>query len=728
MTIHRVKTFRFRLPLAIMLFLISAALTAQSKSEMRKIFAKAESHFLFEEYDLANQLYLLLETPDNFNLKYKIGTCYLNIADEEEKAIPYLETAVRNASYRSRTASLREKKAPLDAWFFLGKAYMKNNQLEKAIATFENFKRLATGPEVKGEMKNLAFVDQQIEACRNASVYQSKPVPLTMITLGSNLNQGSVNENPAISFDGNTLVYTERRGIVNVIFFTRKVGGAWQDPVDITDDLNAGDDCSSCSLNHDGTQLFLYKTDNFTGNIYSSNFVNGRWTPIRKLNSYINTRFFESHASVSADGRRLYFSSNRPGGLGGLDIYVSEKDLSGDWGQPVNLGATINTPFNEDTPFITLNDSLLYFSSEGHHSMGGYDNFSAVRKGQTFGKPVNLGSPVNSTGDDRFFNPFNNGKKGYYSVRTDYKKRDIFLVDFTVAGPDRVFEIRGFISLRDTVASFDSNYPIYLTDRNTADTLETGYPDSSTGLYTFIVPAGEFRIHYTAPGFFTHTADTAIKADSYIKVFNIDVTLEPDPGYYYEPIDLTRIPAAEAIEPGILVSDLKLSDLTDADIKDSEILYYTVQVMALYNPVDISYFRYVSDIKVIYNENDLFYRYTTGVFSSRDEAYAHRNDLVRKGYPDDLFIRKVSRIPGDRDVREQVYFTIQMKATRVRLDMRTVFRGYTGVRETEEIDGLYHYLYGKFDTFAEAASVLKDVVRNKEFEDAFVREVKVLIR
>lgn len=727
MTIHRMKIFRYHLQLAVIFFLIPAILTAQSKTERRKIFTRAESYFLYEEYDLANQLYLLLETPDNFNLKYKIGTCYLNITDEEEKAIPYLEAAVKNSAFLAKTTSLRETKAPLDAWFFLAKAYMKNNELEKAITTFENFKRLATGPDVKGEMKNLAFVDQQIQACRNAADYNSNPVPLTMITLGSKLNQGSVNENPAVSYDGNTLVYTERRGIVNVIFFTRKIGGEWQEPVDITADLNAGDDCSSCSLNHDGTQLFLYKNDSFVGNIYFSDFVNGRWTPIKKLNSFINTRFFESHASVAPDGNRLYFTSNRPGGIGGLDIYVSVKDNSGDWGPPVNLGATINTRYNEDTPFITRNDSLLYFSSEGHHSMGGYDNFSSVLKEQSFGIPVNMGSPVNTSGDDRFFHPYDNGRKGYYSIRTDYKKRDIFLVDFSIAGPDREFEIRGLISLRDTVADFDRNFAIYLTDRITADTLITGYPDS-TGLYTLIVPPGEFRIHYTGPGFFTHTADTSIATENYIKIFNIDVTLEPDPGYYYESIDLSKIPAAEAIDPGILKSDLQLSDLTDTAVEDSEVLYYTVQVMALYNPVDISYFRYVSDIIVIYNENDLFYRYTTGVFPTRDEAYAHRDDLIRKGYPDDLFIKKVSRIPGDRPVRDQIYFTVQLKATKQRLDMRTLFRSYQGVRETEEIDGLYHYLYGKFDTFEEAARVLEDVVRDKEFEDAFVREVKVLIR
>ena len=118
--------------------------------------------------------------------------------------------------------------------------------------------------------------------------------------------------------------------------------------------------------------------------------LNGAWTPIKKLNKNINTKFYESHASISSDGKKLYFTSNREGGQGNLDIYVSEKDESGDWGPAVNLGAAINTPFNEDTPFITENDSMLYFSSEGHSSMGGFDNFKSQKSGnqmENTGKP-----------------------------------------------------------------------------------------------------------------------------------------------------------------------------------------------------------------------------------------------------------------------------------------------------------------------------------------------------
>ena len=128
----------------VILVAIPVTVSSQSPGEMKKIFAQAESYYLYEEYELANQLYLLLDTPDNMNIKYKIGTCYLNIPGEKEKSIPFLEEAVKSASYDSKTESFKEKRAPLDAFFSLAKAYMINNELEKSLNTFETFKKLAS--------------------------------------------------------------------------------------------------------------------------------------------------------------------------------------------------------------------------------------------------------------------------------------------------------------------------------------------------------------------------------------------------------------------------------------------------------------------------------------------------------------------------------------------------------------------------------------------------------
>jgi hypothetical protein len=646
----RVRIISIQLQL-LALVIFSLAASAQSSDEMKNIFAQAESYYLYEEYELANQLYILLETPDNLNIKYKIGTCYLNIPGEKEKSIPYLEEAVKNASYDSKTESFKEKRAPLDAYFSLAKAYMINNELEKGLATLETFNKLARETTKKGGMKNLEYIDQQIQACKNAMQYKENPVVFSKKLLGSDFTQGAINDNPAVSFDGNTIVYTERRGIVNVIFFSKKERGKWQSPIEITPQLNAGEDCSSCSLNYDGTELFLYKTDNYDGAIYSSNYVDGAWTPIKKLNKNINTKFYESHAAISADGKKLYFTSNRDGGQGNLDIYVSEKDGSGDWGVAVNLGASINTPFNEDTPFITQNDSVLYFCSEGHSSMGGYDNFKSLRIGSAWKTPSNLGFPINTTDDDKFFQPLNNGKNAYYSMTTDYKKRDIFYIGMGATDINQLFEIKGKFSLSDTTINFDENYSIHLINRNSGDTIDVGFPNKYTGLYSFTVVPGNFKLIYTGLGYFPQTIDTTILSDYPSLTLNLDVSLKRDTSIkevvvapiVYDKINLSLIPTVSAIDTSILIRNMNVNDVSDNNVKDTDILYYTVQVIALHNPVDVSYFRYISDMKVMYNDDDKFYRYTTGRFSTREEAYALRLELIRKGYPEEIFIKKVSK-------------------------------------------------------------------------------------
>ena len=220
--------------LLLTLVVLPTAVSAQSQSEMKKIFAKAESYYLFEEYELANQLYLLLDTTNNLNIKYKIGNCYLNIPGEKEKSIPYLEAAVKTSSYDSKTLTFKELRAPLDAYFSLAKAYLVNNQLEKALSTLETFSKLARETKAKGGMTNLDYIDQQIQACKNAIQYKANPVTFSKKTMGNDFNQGAINDNPAVSFDGNTIVYTERRGVVNAIFYSKKERGKWQTPIEIT--------------------------------------------------------------------------------------------------------------------------------------------------------------------------------------------------------------------------------------------------------------------------------------------------------------------------------------------------------------------------------------------------------------------------------------------------------------------------------------------------------------
>ena len=655
----RGKILRFRL-LLLALLIFPAVASAQTSKEVKEMYAQAEAYYLYGDYENANPLYLAISAfaPDNYNIIYKIGDCYLNIPDEKSKAIEFLEKAVKNSSYDANPDQLKEKRAPLDVYFSLAKAYLIHNELEKAIETLQTFQKLVGETKQKGGMKNAGFIDQQLHACDNAIKLEATPVKVSKVKMPVDFSNGSINDNPAVSFDGSTMAYTERRGISNAIYFSKRERGKWQPPIEITMELNAGEDCSTCSLNIDGTELYIYKDDGFDGNIYSSTYSNGKWTPIKKLNKNINTKFYESHACISSDGKNLYFSSNRDGGQGGLDIYVSEKDASGDWGPAVNLGAAINTPYNEDTPFITMNDSVVYFSSEGHSSIGGFDIFKSQKLGNVWETPQNLGFPINTTDDDKFFQPFNDGLNAYYSMSTDYKKKEIFYLGIGYDSTIHKFVINGTYSLKDTVVSFDKDYKVYLLDFTSGDTIDVSYPNKVSGLYKFNVTPKLYKIIYTAPGYLSQTIDTTIVPDYPDLVVTLNVKLEKDPNYVnpheaivkepelpivYEKINLNAIPIVTKVDTSMLVMNMKVTDVSDQNIKDADVLYYTVQVGALHKPIDVSYFKYITDMKVLYNDQDKFYRYTTGKFATKEEASVRRAELIRKGYPEDLFIKKVSK-------------------------------------------------------------------------------------
>ena len=157
------------------LLIVLVPLRGQKNSELKEIWMEAESHYLYGEYELANPLYLMLNEliPGNYNIKYKIGNCYLNIFDEKPKAIPFLEEAVRSTSYDSKTGKLKEKRAPLDAYFSLANAYRITNSLDSALSTYRFFQQLITA---SSSMQNADFINQQIQACNVASEQMKQPV------------------------------------------------------------------------------------------------------------------------------------------------------------------------------------------------------------------------------------------------------------------------------------------------------------------------------------------------------------------------------------------------------------------------------------------------------------------------------------------------------------------------------------------------------------------------
>ncbi|MEE4213857.1 MAG: hypothetical protein V2I34_02255 [Bacteroidales bacterium] len=486
--------------LLLALILNSTIITAQSRRDIRNMFHEAESWFLFEEYEEALPLYLeLLQiNPDNHNYKYRIGICYLNIPGEKEKSLPYLQDASRHINDSYREDRFRETEAPYDVFFYLGIAYRISNQLDKALETYRLFYE-----GMDPELYDTTTVKQHIEACHIAKTLMDSPIYLELENQGEHINSPRFDVNPVVSARENTIVFTRELPFYEGIFYSRKNPDGWTAPRQLQEELLI-DDGYTTSLSPDGNEMYIYRNDGYDGNIYVSRFSNGRWSPAAKLNDNINTKYWESHACISADGKTLYFTSNRKGSYGGLDIYVSEKDSLGNWGQAVNLGPTINTPFNEESPFIDSSGNILYFSSRGHYNMGGYDIFSSSKSGENeWSEPVNMGYPLNTTDDDVFFSPVDNKYLAYISRFDEdgFGGKDILRLQIYSDENPRSFRVRGIVRQEGLMSPYRDSVKISIVDRQNRDTLKVIYSDALNGEYEFGMQHGKYTLVYEADGY-----------------------------------------------------------------------------------------------------------------------------------------------------------------------------------------------------------------------------------
>jgi len=219
----------------------------------------------------------------------------------------------------------------------------------------------------------------------------------------------------------------------DAVMFSRFTDGKWTPPVNIVPELKIDGDHTISSLSSDGKTLFISMDDNYNSEIFSSNFDGTKWSKAVKLNNNINTKYWESHGFISEDGNYLVFASDRPGSLGGLDLYISKKE-NGDWGPAVNLGPDVNSRFNEDRPSLVNNGKTLFFASQDHDNIGGYDILrTEMQENGKWKKPQNPGYPFNTTDDDVFFMPVDNARAGFVSIFRQNEgegKKDIYRITF----------------------------------------------------------------------------------------------------------------------------------------------------------------------------------------------------------------------------------------------------------------------------------------------------------
>jgi outer membrane protein OmpA-like peptidoglycan-associated protein/tetratricopeptide (TPR) repeat protein len=496
--------------------------------DYRTIFTDAEYYFLFNDFPEALPLYqkLLNEKTENANLNYRIGRCYLSIPGMKHKAIPYLEKAILETSSTYQEGSYKEEKAPINSYFFLGEAYRIEGKLLEAIETYNTFRSLLDTKDVY----SLDYVDQQIKACQRAMSMMQNPINIELV----NIPLFETNKyilGPVVSGDGTTMAFTSQEKFYDAIYISKKKeGGEWGSPINITLDLKVEGEIYTTSLNFDGTQLFLYKDDRGTGNIYSSIQIDGKWQHAQKLGKKVATRYWETYASVSPDGQTLYFSSNRKGSQGGLDIYCCKKQPNGEWGEPTNLGSTINTPYNEEAPYLSADGNTLFFISQGHNSIGGYDIFYSQKIGENeWSKPINMGYPINTTDDDMSFFPIGESKGLITKVdKGTPNVRKVYSVNILPEEKKKRIELIGNISLSNSFEVQENQFKVTLLELESQKLIEVTFPEAITGLFKLEVSPGAYRLIARGEGY-TQQSIPIVIPDTYAQdKYNVDIKLTPE--------------------------------------------------------------------------------------------------------------------------------------------------------------------------------------------------------
>ncbi|MFH1321477.1 MAG: tetratricopeptide repeat protein [Bacteroidota bacterium] len=509
------------------------------EQSFRQLFTEAGYHIEFGNYNLALEAYLQLDSmnPDNSNIQYRIGVCYLK-STEKAKAIPYLEKAIQNTSRVYDDLIYTEKTAPWDAYYQLAKAYHLNYQIDTAIATFKKYKSLLHKKHYLQEE-----IDRQMEMAVIAKEIIAEPIDVEITNLGSDINTQYADFCPVINADETMMIFTSRRKgstggeqeldgrYFEDIYVSYNESGVWATPKKIGASINTSYHEAAIGLSADGQRLFVYKDDEGDGNIYQSFLMGDTWTVPEKLGSDINTEDWETHATITPDGSTLYFISDRKkGGYGGRDIYKCTKLPNGEWSFAQNLGPGINTKYDEEAPFIHPDGITLFFSSKGHRSMGGFDIFfTELSDDGQWSEPMNIGYPINTPDDDVFYIQSTDGLRAYYSsvnVKKGLGEKDIYRVEHIGQKKKALTVLKGIMSVTDIEGS-PISAQIIVTDNDTKEKV-VYQPNTLTGKFLIILNTGkDYSIDYAVDDSIVQTKNLNISEGSSYQEIDMEVLYKP---------------------------------------------------------------------------------------------------------------------------------------------------------------------------------------------------------
>lgn len=521
------------------------------EKEIKFLQQDARAALELEEYKEALEEFKKLYTvfPEDPEIEYLLGTCYM-FSNHDEKAYDHLIKA-KNAGFRpdEEKPIYFQKSELFNEWyshdfdFMMARAYHLKHEWDLAEEHYRLFRErydahLVKHPDPIGDQ----VIDHFVEMCENGKKYEANKIEnVTITNIGQKINTEYEEIVPLISADEKMMVFTSRRPgstgkkiaadgkyYEDIYMSLKNQDGEWRKPWKVKINTDEHDAC--VSLSPDGHHIIIYKNNSHhTGDLYESTFKGNKWQEPIKFPKEINSKYVENSATISADMRTLIFTSNRPGGFGGEDLYISHRNDDGSWTMAENMGPTINTMYDEDAPYLHPDGKTLYFSSRGHSTMGGYDIFrSQVNlKSNSFSKPENMGYPINDADDDIFFVWSADGLRGYYSSHHEDSFGDQDLYMMTVPPPPHPI-----ILLRGIISDVTNGTPIYseidIFDNETGEEISTITSNSINGRYTIVLPPGkDYGIHVTSEGYMMHSENFSIVDTNVYFEQELNIALEP---------------------------------------------------------------------------------------------------------------------------------------------------------------------------------------------------------
>ncbi|GAB4290360.1 MAG: hypothetical protein Kow0068_15790 [Marinilabiliales bacterium] len=481
---------------------------------------EAATNFEDENYRVALKQYLkLLKTdPKNVEYQYRIGVCYLNTNVDKSEALPYLIFA-DSLNYWEENIK-----------YLLAQAYFYNEKFDTAIKYFQKYKE-SIKDEITTEI--IREINHYIEQCKIAKQMKETPVNVSFYNLGTNINSRRSDFNPHVTPDGSFMVYSSNKKyirdfqqyVINCYYSlpAQSDFGEWSKSMSFGSKVNTEENETVVGLAHDKSYAIIM-LDNLSADhdLGISKIRNNRFKEVEILGKEVNSKYYEEGACFTITGDTLIFASNRPGGKGGFDLYLTYKIDDERWRIPINL-SDINTEYDDNFPEILPDGKHLQFASKGHNSMGGYDIFRAKwdKSSGTFKDPVNLGYPINDTYDNTNISMTKSGRYGYISKwrKEGIGDLDIYKVIFNDVPPIKI-KYQGKILVGDslnfkTIDQISSNIKMKVLEKRTGEVVADITDLAVTGKYEFELTPGIY--------------DLVIKGEAYDLYHDIIVIYDIEP-------------------------------------------------------------------------------------------------------------------------------------------------------------------------------------------------------